>query len=181
MDNFKIQLLTQNWIDNATDDGRDFCSHGQVQLMINDIVLCNENSGDWTVASSALGLIKSAIYGYDSKTDFELIPCCGYLRIFPSCPRCITWDTEINDNVIVISNIQCSEVEKDKLKSLSSKLEIPYMDYVTQVLNFSNKIINFYSSSIPRKFDDKWDKEQYELFWKEFNEYHQILVEKCSK
>jgi hypothetical protein len=59
--------------------------------------------------------------------------------------------------------------------------EIPYMKYAAQVLNFANKTIKFYSSSIQRKFDNKWDKEQYELFWKEFNEYHQILVNKCSK
>lgn len=181
LDNFRIQLLTQNWIDNVSDDGKDLCSHGKVQLMINGIVLSNENSGDWTVASSGLKLMKSAIYGYDSGIDFELISCCGYLRMFPSCNRYITWDTEINDNLIIISNIQCPEVDKEELKPLSGKIEIQYMEYTTQVLNFANKVIEFYSSSLPKQFYSKYEEEEYKLFWKEFNEYHQTLTEDINK
>lgn len=176
MDNFKVELLTQNWIDNKLDDGFDFCSHGKVLLMVNDIVLSNESSGDWTVASAALRLMKSAIYGYDSKDDLELIPCCGYLRLFPSCPNYITWDTTIHNNAIIVSNIQRSKNEKNGLKVINGSFQIQYKEYIMEVLSFADKIKKFYSSSSPRKFYDKFDEEEYELFWKEFNEYHKTLV-----
>jgi hypothetical protein len=181
LDNFKIQLLTQNWIDDKPDDGMDFCSHGKVLLMVNNLVLSGENSGDWTVASSALRLMKSAIYGYDSKNELEVIPCCGYLRLFPSCPNYITWDTEINGDIIVVSNIQTSRNEENGLKIINGSFKIYYKEYLIQVLNFADKVKEFYSSHMPRKFYDKFDEEEYELFWKEFNEYFHTLNEKCAK
>ena len=55
------------------------------------------------------------------------------------------------------------------------------MDYVIQVLNFADKVTKFYASSLSRKFYDKFDEKEYELFWKEFNEYYKILIEKCNK
>lgn len=33
MDNFKVQLPTQNWIDAKPDDGRDFCSQCVVKII----------------------------------------------------------------------------------------------------------------------------------------------------
>jgi hypothetical protein len=180
MDSFGVELLSQNWIDNVPDDGGDLCSHGKILLTVNDMILCDENSVDWTVAASGLRLMKSAIYGYDSKSEFELIPCCGYLKMFPSCTRYITWDTAIKDNIILLSNVQCSKTNNDELKVLSDRFEIRSIDYVEQVLSFGNKIKEFYASALERTFDNKWEKENYELFWREFNEYQQILAEKIG-
>lgn len=181
LDNFVIELLAQNWIDNKPDNSEDLCSHGKVLLKINDIVLSDENSGEWTVASSALRLMKSAIYGYDSKSDLQLLPCCGYLRLFPSCPNYITWDVTIIEDIVFISNIQCSKNEKNGLKIIDHNFQINFMDYASQILDFADKVIKFYSLSLTRKFYDKFDEEDYQLFWKEFNEYYQTLKEKCAK
>lgn len=181
MDNFKLELLTQNWIDNKLDNEEDLCSHGKILLRINNIILSSEDNEDWTIASSALRLMKSAIYGYHSKNDLQLIPCCGYLRLFPSCPTYITWDTKIKDDIVVISNIQYSQNDKQGLKIIDGSFKISYREYATQILNYANKVIGFYSSSIPRKFYDPWEEENYELFWKEFNEYNKILTHICRE
>lgn len=175
MDNLKIELLTQNWIDGNADNDSDSCSHGMLLVKINYILLSDENTCEWTVASSSLRLMKSAIYGYNSKDELELIPCCGYLRQFPSCPDYITWDAKINEDIIVISNIQSSRNEKNGLKVINDSFEIEYQDYVYQILKFATKIKDFYSSCDPRTFYDKFDEEEYNLFWSEFDEYYEIL------
>jgi hypothetical protein len=181
LDNFTIKLLTQNWIDEKPDDGRDFCSHGKVFLKINNLILSNENSGDWSVASSALRLMKSSIYGFNSKNEFELIPCCGYLRLYPSCPRYITWDTELRQEDIIISNIQHSDNWDNGLKVINNSFKIPSFEYLSQVLSFANKVLEFYSECKPRKFHDKWEEEEFELFWNEFNDYYNVISMKCTE
>lgn len=181
MDIFNIQLLTQNWIDDEPDEGMDYCSHGKVLIRINEIILSGVNSPEWTVASSALRLMKSAIYGYDSKNELELIPHCGYLREFPSCPNYVTWDTEINDDVIVVSNIQTERNDESGLKRITGSYKINLKQYQEQVLHFADKVKGFYSSNIPRKFYNEFDEEEFDLFWKEFNEYYQTLHEKNAQ
>lgn len=179
MDIFSLQLLTQNWIGDEPDDGMDFCSHGKILLRINNLILSGVNSPEWTVASSVLRLMKSAICNYDSKNELELIPHCGYLRLFPSCPNYITWDTEISDDIVAISNIQISS-NISSLKVIKGTFKIDIKQYREQVLHFADKIKEFYSSNITRKFYDKFDEEEYDLFWIEFNEYYQILNAKYA-
>lgn len=162
------------------DEGMDFCAHGKVLLRINDIILSDEDDCDWTVASSALRLMRSAIHGYDSKNELELIPCCGYLRQFPSCPNYITWDAKIDGDSIVVSNLESSRNEKYGLKNIRGSFKIDHKQYLVQVLIFASKVLGFYISHMPRKFSDSFDEEEYGLFWEEFHEYHQILKEKCA-
>ena len=178
MDKFKIKLLSQNWIDNTTDNSQDLCSHGKIYLNINGKVLCDDTDGDWTVASTALRLMKSALYGYNSKNDLEIIPCCGYLRLFPSCPNYITWDAKVKSNIIEISNLELSENRENGLKVIEDVFEIDLSDYSKQVLEFAQQIKFFYNSAEHRNFYDEFEEEQYELFWKEFNEYINFLTQK---
>lgn len=181
MDNIKLELLTQTWIDDLPDEGMDFCSHGTVLLRINDIVLSDEDDCDWTVASSALRLMKSAIHGYDSKNELELIPHCGYLRLFQSCPNYITWDAEILEDAIIVSNIESSRNEKGGLKRIEGSFRIDPKQYLTQVLIFASRVLGFYFSHMPRKFSDAFDEEEYGLFWEEFHTYHHTLKENYAR
>jgi hypothetical protein len=180
LDILRLELLTQNWIDGRPDDGMDFCAHGKVLLRINDIILSEGDDGDWTVVSSALRLMKSGLHGYDSRNDLELIPCCGYLRLFPSCPNYITWDAEIEGDIIVVSNVESSRNEKDGLTRLKGSFRIDHKQYLVQVLIFASKVLGFYFSHMPRQFTDPFDEKEYGLFWEEFHEYYQILKAKCA-
>ena len=175
MDRFDLQLLTQNWIVDEPDEGMDLCSHGRVLIRFNDLVISDESYGDWTVASSALRLMKSAVYGYDSRTELEMIPHCGYLRLYPSCPTYITWDAEVHEDQVLISNIQTSANDGKGVKITRGSFIIDRRAYVDQILLFAREVRDFYHRSLPRKFEDGYDEEEYELFWKEFNEYHRIL------
>jgi len=40
----------------------DLCSHGEVYLRIGEYEVLNKDNGDWTVASAALRIMKSALY-----------------------------------------------------------------------------------------------------------------------
>lgn len=175
LDRFDLQLLSQNWINDEPDEGRDFCSHGAILIKVNDRVISDESFGDWTVAASALRLMKSAIYGYDSEDELEMIPHCGYLRVFPSCPNNITWDTEVYGDLVLISNIQVSANDGKGIQVISGSFRIDRCEYVDQVLRFAQEIRSFYERHIPRKFENTYDEEEYELYWKEFKEYHRTL------
>ena len=181
MNNFTIKLLTQHWNDNEPDTGDDLCSHGKISLSIDDIVLSNNNSVDWTVASAAVRLMKSAVHGYDSKFELEMIPCCGYLRLFPSSPEYITWDTTINNDTIIISNIRYAKKGENELNMISDSFYIEYKSYALQVLKFAESVKTFYSSSLPRKFYDKWALEEFTEFWKEFHETYKLLFDKIRQ
>jgi hypothetical protein len=69
----------------------------------------------------------------------------------------------------------CSKNEENGLKVITGRFEINYTEYVSQVLNFADKVLEFYSSSLPRRIYDKFDEDEDELFWNEFNKYYQIL------
>jgi hypothetical protein len=102
--------------------------------------------------------------------------------MFPSCNRYITWDTTIYNDIIAISNIQCSEGGQDsKQHVIDNIFEIQYLEYAKQVLIFAKNVIDFYSLSLPRVFYDQFDEDEYGQFWKEFNEYYQTLNEKLDK
>lgn len=181
MDKFILKLLSQNWIDNSVDDGMDLCSHGKTYLQINDILLSDRNSQDWTVASSSVRLMKSSIYSFDSKNEFEIIPCCGYLRLFPSCPNYITWDTCLKDNIIEISNIQKSENREGGLKVYDEIFNLNLHDYRKQIFSFAKEVKMFYNSSIPRLLDREFDEEDYRLFWEEFDDYYKFLQKELGE
>lgn len=166
MDKFIIKLLSQNWIDNTTDNGQDLCSHGKIYLNINGRVLCDDRDGDWTVASTALRLMKSALYGYDSKNDLEMIPCCGYLRLFPSCPNYINWDAKVKSSIIEISNLELSENRENGLEVIKDTYEIDLNDYSKQVLDFAQQVKVFYNSAEHRKIYENLKKSNMNYFGK---------------
>jgi hypothetical protein len=180
LDNFRIDLLKQYWIDEDPNNETDLCSHGDVYLQIGDYVLSNEHSNGWTVASAALRLMKSAIEEYDGENDLQILPCCGYLRMFPSCPNYVTWSTKLEDHVVQISNLEASENKVNGHKIYNETFIIDLKQYQKQIVNFAKKVREFYIDSKPRIIDDEFDREQYELFWKEFNDYYAILSNKQS-
>ncbi len=176
MDYFRIDLLDQYWIDKNNDNQTDFCSHGDIYLMINDQEIVTEKDGAWTVSSAALRLMKSALYGYDGDNDLPIISCCGYLMNY-GCPDTITWDAQINNGTIELSNFRFGEVKYGGRSLFQDSFRVDLEDYTKQVLVFAQKVKQFYNDSLPRIFSGKSDQDEYEEYWRLFKIYFDLLSE----
>ena len=78
---FQIKIIDLHWINNV-DDPKDLCAHGLVYIRIGDQIISDENSGNWTLSSTALYLLRTIKDNYNPN-DFpsQLVPCCGHFRI----------------------------------------------------------------------------------------------------
>lgn len=181
---FSLNLLSQFWIDQDRNNETDLCSHGTVYLNVGDHLLSTADNGDWTVVSASLRLMRSALFGYQSKGELEILPHCGGLRLFPSCPTYITWDVDLTPERAVLSKVQCSSNDEKGLITLDGTFEVPYGHYVSEILSFADQVLSFYGNALPRKFEknwEDWEKEEYDLFWTEFHEYHTPLKKKVLR
>lgn len=167
MDKIQIELLDQYWIDKNENNQTDFCSHGDIYLKINENEIINQNSGSWTVASTAVRLMKSALYGYDRKSDLPIISCCGYLLSL-GCPNIISWDTKIVNDIIEISNIEVGEIKYGGKILSNDVYKIALQDYSKQILIFSRKVKRFYNENKPRIFEDNYYQEEFNEYWRQF-------------
>lgn len=166
---FDIQILKLNWI-TETDDGKDLCAHGKVYLKIGEEVLCHEASGEWTLSSTALYLLRSLEKNYYID-DFasQLIPCCGHFFIanedeqtvkILGCPNGIDW---------TIEHVGHHQVKHTTAKGETAIIE--KADYKKLVLEFADKVEQFYKKSLPKELPlDEFDKKGYLSFWKEWKD-----------
>ena len=148
-------------------------------MKINDQEIITEKDGAWTVASAALRLMKSALYGYDGENDLPIISCCGYLMNY-GCPDSITWDAQINNDTIELSNFRFGEIKYGGRLLYQDSFRVDLGDYTKQVLAFARKIKRFYSDNLPRVFSGKSDQDEYEEYWRLFKIYFDLLSERCS-
>lgn len=180
MDYFQIDLLDQYWANKDNENQTDFCSHGEIYLKINDQEIITEKDGAWTVSSAALRLIKSALYGYDRKNDLPIISCCGYLMNY-GCPAIVSWDAQIIENIIELSNFEIREVKYRGCLLFQEGLRVDLEDYSRQALVFARKVKRFYSINLPRIFTEKSCQDEYEEYWRLFEIYFDLLSERCKR
>lgn len=180
MDDFNISLQSQFWIDGSPDNNTDYCSHGNIIFKINDITFLDEDDDTRTVASTALRLMVSALKDYNADTDLEIIPCCGYL-LGPGCPTSLTYSTKVSENTITISKIKNSYNRVNGKTITEGPFIIYKVSYIKQVLAFARKVKAFYASSKPRKFAEEYDKNEYEQYWKEFEQCYDRLCSQVSE
>ena len=180
MDSFIIELLDQFWCDKDINNLDDFCSHGEVLLVIGEYEVLNKDNGDWTVASAALRLMKSALFGYDSQSELPLISCCGYLLSL-GCPNSASWNVKIIGDKIQISHLEHSCNEKSKREVFEGIFEVDLIEYSKQVLSFAKRVKRFYNVSKPRIINDKYYKDEYDTYWNEFEKLFNLLRERCKR
>jgi hypothetical protein len=165
---FNIELLETHWIMD-TDSEMDLCAHGQVRVQIgNEIVVDRDDKGGWTVSATAQLLLRTLERNHteDNPVGDQLVPCCGHFLVFEddmdevyivSCPTGHNWEvTHINGKV--------------NLKTINgTQTTIDFDEYKSQVLNFVDKVENFYKSSKPKALpEDDFDRKGYLRFWKEW-------------
>ncbi|MCP4176891.1 MAG: hypothetical protein GY756_03920 [bacterium] len=165
--NFDIKLLDIRWIKGG-DDPNDLCAHGNVFVKINEEVICDKDSLEVTVSSTALYLMRTLESDY-KKDDYasQLLPCCGhfymtdddnYFVAIMGCPSGIDWTiSHIDDNKIK----HVSEKGQEAIIKLDTYKEI--------VLEFVDKVEEFYKKSKPKITPkDDFDKKGYLTFWNEW-------------
>jgi hypothetical protein len=106
---FEIKIIDLHWIKNE-DDPRDLCAHGHVYLKIGDEIISDKETGDWTLSSTALSLMRTIESDY-KKDDYgnQLLPHCGHFFIaddknetvtIQGCDTGIDWIIIHNDGII---------------------------------------------------------------------------------
>lgn len=163
---FIIEVLNLHWINNI-DDGNDLCVHGHLYLKIGDTIISNEESGDWTLSSTALYLLRTLENNYKNDgNSTQILPCCGHVFyydgetekvIIQGCYLGVDWEVihEENQVKLVLENGEATIVDINEYRKI--------------VLDFADKIEAFYNNSHPRNLPiDDFDKKGYLAFKKEW-------------
>lgn len=171
---FELEIVKQYWINDDLEDKYDLCSHGLVYLKIGNNVITDEYDVDWTISTAGLILLRSLKLGLDHKNDPPVFQCCGQLS-FCGCPISISWDLELINGKVKISNIYklVTTNEKD-IKYFDTDVILEYDQYKRSVFRFCNKIKNYFADK-ECEFENIEDKLEYEEFWKEFNRLYSEL------
>jgi len=169
---FKLRLLSQNWID---DDPHhiDLCSHGSIYLKIGDNVVADEEDGEWTVSTSALIMLRSAITDYITDETAPMIHHCGQLMMV-GCPISVCWTVQHNGSAVLLSGIrkQPTTDTKDLVCYLKDKEQVTVSKatYVRDILRFADAVAQFLENSPERVFvENEYDRNEYSAFLDEFN------------
>jgi len=161
-----LRIIDLHWIKNE-DDPNDLCAHGHVYLKIGNEIVSDKETGDWTLSSTALSLLRSIEKDYKKNNyDNQLLPCCGHFFIaddqeetvtVQGCDTGIDWTiTHINGTVEHVTDKgEKGVIEKEKYKKL--------------IFDFADKVEFFYKESRPKEIPtDNFDKKGYLTFWKEW-------------
>lgn len=174
MDLFELDLLRQYWVNEDPDNQTDYCSHGEIFLKIGQIEILNKENGSWTVASAALRLLKSSLFGYDGENDLPIIACCGYL-LSAGCPNYVTWNAKIKSDIILISRLEYSENSSNGQKVFDKEFNIGLKNYSKQILSFARRVKRFYHESKPRTFEFKYEMEEFDSYWDQFEKLYNMV------
>lgn len=165
--NFDIKILDLHWI-NDFDDPNDLCAHGHIYLKIGDLIVSDFNTGDWTLSSTALSLLRTIEKNYvkDNYSN-QLLPCCGYFFIADDKQDGVIiqgCDTGIDWKIIQLNNSNIKHIFDNGYEITIDK-EI----YKSKVLEFADQVEQFFKDSKPKIIPtDDFDRKGYLTFWKEW-------------
>ncbi len=177
---FEINVLRLHWIkDDDVDDPKDICVHGEVLVRIGDEIISNQQSGSWSLATTALFLMRSLYNDYEpGKFQNYLLPCCGHLIIpgdsadspvsVDGCNIGIDWTIEHSEKGIYLTseNGKTIRISKDQFQ-----LEIHHL---------IEAIEQFYSQSKPKIYFTNFEKEGWTAFWNEWKKLKELHGIKTS-
>lgn len=154
----ELRALNLHWLESFEEPEYDLCAHSPVFLRINEFVVSDENSGDWTVSASAYGFLRSLGKEHKALENCQLLPCCAFQvwqyedkLIFNNCGNGINWDIARRDDKIVHTFGRNREFVVD------------YDQWKQSVFKFSGDVLRFYETSAPKKFSDEEDKMGFHL------------------
>jgi len=165
---FEIDVTRQGWIEpeprSALDD---LCSHGDIRLVIGgQVVAAGDGSGDYTISTSALALLRTLESDHSSGSGDQLILHCGML-FMTSCPIGIDWSVTHASGAVHLSKIaRC-----DEIGTVATFPEVEGVlaesEYRRQIVRFAEKAKQPFAG-VEKVFTDDLDREMYEEFWREY-------------
>lgn len=173
---FEIELLDIHWLEDTPEEN-DLCAHGQVKVIIGNEIIVDrrEKQNHWTLSAMAVHLLRTIENNHDLENlvGEHLIPCCGHHidhlenSIDVHIQGCFTginyWVKHIDENIQLTTES-------------NTEVVIPINEYKTEIINFVDKVEEFYEKSKPKKLpDDKYDKTGYELMWKEWQRRRKLI------
>lgn len=165
--NFEIRILDLHWLKNA-DDPTDLCAHGHLYLKIGDHIISDQTTGDWTLSSTALSLLRTIESDYEKNNySNQLLPCCGHFFIAGEKQETVIvqgCDTGIDWKIIHTSDNKVKHILENGYEATIDK-EV----YKNAVINFADHVEQFYKTSKPKIIPaDEFEKAGYLAFWNEW-------------
>jgi|WetSurMetagenome_2_1015567.scaffolds.fasta_scaffold229166_2 hypothetical protein len=170
--NFEIRILSQNWLGDEPENNYDLCTHGMIYFKIGDYIITDEEDEEWTISTTALGLLRSVIPDEETAEAYAKVYHCGMLTM-ASCPISIDWTVRHDGNVVIISELwkQPTIDLKDGICYLNDyqTVIVEKATYIREILKFSDSVAEFFDNSPVREIEDRNDKVIYKAFLDEFN------------
>lgn len=166
---FEIELLDIHWLE-ETPEEIDLCAHGQVKVRIGNEIIVNrrEKENNWTLSAMSVHLLRTVDNNHspESLVGEHLIPCCGHhidhieddtdVHIQGCFTGINYWVQHIDPNVKLTTE-------------LKTQIVIPKKEYEIEIINFVDKVEDFYKKSKPKQMlEDNYDRTGYEMMWKEW-------------
>lgn len=157
---FVLKILNQSLPESA--DETHLCSHGAVQLVMGHLTISDESHGHWSVSSSALPLLHSALEDVNGR----MIEHCGGPIHRWVCDQAIGWSvTHVSDAVRIASvRVLPSTV------ALVSDVVVDRRVYREQVLAYAKQVRGFFVQRPLRKGIDAAEQEEWDVFWQQLQE-----------
>lgn len=183
---FQLLYVIINWKNQKflSDDPEEPCSHGQLLIKVGNIIISNEEDGDWVINEAALSLMRTVRFGYPNSevlppryyfagiTEDTLINCCGVYMFF--CSSSIKWDVTLLETEVMLSNF----VKDEQRIHPEPQIILTDREYARTVYEFALESYNFFSEN--RRFvKSAWEQFEGQIneFWKEY-EKHMKYIEK---
>jgi hypothetical protein len=167
MRNFEINILNQYWIDDDPNNVTDLCSHGELEIYINDVKIIDASDKcDWTLPTTTLSLLRS-IDGVNEPKSEKILHCGEWMML--GCPIEIDWKCEYYGNSIIIPKvIKCLTTNIESSEYFYTNCTIPRPIYGKEIVKFAKNVLQFYENSLPREIDvNEFDYQFYQDGWKE--------------
>jgi len=163
----ELKALNLHWLED-TDAEKDLCVHGFIFLKLDDEIISDAKSSDWTVSTAAYYLLKTLKENHLTSESNFLIPHCGFTMweigedkelYIGGCDIGLNWNiTHLKGKII-------HEIAEGKF------IETNYDEWRNAVCDFSDEVMKFYEVSLPKIVDDYEDKKGFELFMKEWKRF----------
>jgi len=165
-----LRIIKSKWL-NDIDIQSDYCLHGQVELFINKNKIAIYPQ-EITLSSTGLFLMRIIKENYEvaQKWGNYLFPCCGFTFYKNEETE------EVKKNILVINQGCCNGTDLF-IKHIGSNLLIKYQDneeiismeeYKKMVFEFVKTVEEKYKKNKKKNIKDRYEKEGYEAFWKEW-------------
>ena len=167
---FHIEIVSHGWL-GSDESEHDLCSHGTIRLTIGGELISHDDT-QYGVSEGALALLRTLDNDHapSRRVAERLVPHgCGTVLML-TCPVGIDWSVTHNEGVVLIRDVARYDTTNEDQVTRFPELEVmlPADHYRREVVAFADEAKRLFDSS-PRSFYDEFDREQHEVFWREFS------------